>query len=85
MKKTWIKVFRDAEVSRNGERVNAELEEKVQEEFLDNYIRQYDKNRLENAKVLLEGLQFVNSNGQPLRMMPMLKPDPALLEQPLYH
>ena len=85
MKDTWIKVFREAEVSQDGERVEAAIEERVQKEFLDKYIRQYDQNRLKNVKILLDGLRFINKKGQPLRMMPMLKPDPALLEQPLYH
>jgi len=85
MKETWIKVFAEAKVSCDGERVDGELEEKVQRKLLDDYIGQYDKKRLNNAKILLEGLHFVNKNGQPLHMMPMLKLDPALLEQPLYH
>jgi len=43
------------------------------------------KEREKNVKTLLRGLQFINRNGQPLHMMPLLKLDPALLEQPLYH
>ena len=85
MKDTWIKVFREAEVSRDGERVEAEVEERVQKEFLDKYIRQYDQNRLKNVKILLEGLRFINKKGQPLHMMPKLELDPALLENPIYH
>ena len=49
------------------------------------HIQRLGKNRLKIAKSLLRGLRFVNRRGQPLRMMPMLEPDPALLEQPLYH
>lgn len=37
------------------------------------------------AEMLLQNLRFLNANGQPLRMMPKLELDPALLEQPLYH
>ena len=85
MKDTWMKVFREAEVSKDGERVDAEQEERVQDKLLSDYIKKYDKNRLRNVRILLEGLEFVNRNGQPLRMMPMLKPDPALLENPIYH
>ena len=85
MKDTWMKVFREAEVSKDGERVDAEQEERVQDKLLSDYIAKYDKNRLRNVRILLEGLEFVNRNGQPLRMMPMLKPDPALLENPIYH
>jgi len=45
----------------------------------------YKANRLSNARFLLRGLRFVNKKGQPLRMMPKLELDPALLEQPVYH
>lgn len=41
--------------------------------------------RERNVQLLLRGLQYVNRNGQPLRMMPKLELDPELLEQPLYH
>lgn len=86
MSETWLKVFRDAEVStQDGQRVDAEKEEKIQDELLRDYIKKYDNHRLQNAKILLEGLHFVSKNGQPLHMMPKLELDPALLEQPLYH
>lgn len=60
-------------------------EEKIRRDVLNDYIRKLDELRLLNAKYLLRGLRFVNRNGQPLQMMPLLKLDPALLEQPLYH
>lgn len=85
MRETWIKLFLDAEVSKDGERVDEELEGRIQRELLNDYMEGFHKNRLKNAEILLEGLRFVNKNGQPLHMMPLLKPDPALLEQPLYH
>ncbi len=43
------------------------------------------KNRIHIATTLLKGFRFVNRQGQPLKMMPLLKLDPDLLEQPLYH
>lgn len=42
-------------------------------------------NRRETVHAFENGLKFVNKNGQPLRMMPLLKLDPALLETELYH
>ncbi len=48
----------------------------------------YERKRgflLNVAGTLLKDLTFVNRNGQPLRFMRLLEPDPALLEQPLYH
>lgn len=41
--------------------------------------------RMETARELNRELRFVNEHGELLQMTPMLKPDPALLEQPLYH
>jgi len=84
MRKTWIKVFRDSEVFQNGQRMDAEYEMQIQDKLLDNYMKQFDENRLKNSKILLEGLRFVNKNGQPLHMMPKLEPVTELLEQPLY-
>ena len=52
---------------------------------LAHYIRQLDTLRHLNAKYLLKDLRFVNKNGQQLRMMPLLKLDPALLQNPLYN
>ena len=36
------------------------------------------------ARALLKGLHFVSRDGQPLRMLPLLKLDETLLDQPLY-
>lgn len=85
MRESWMKVFRETEAYQNGERVDAEAEEQIQLQLLNNYIDQYQGNRLKNAKILLEGLHFVNKSGQPLKMMPKLRLDEKLLEQPLYH
>ncbi len=86
MRETWTKYFHKAIVSYlDGERVDEKLEEKVQLGLLEDSMKQYAQNRLDNVEILLEGLRFVNKRGQPLRMMPQLELDPALLEQPLYH
>ena len=60
-------------------------EEKIRQDVLADYIRQLDTLRHLNAKYLLKDLRFVNKNGQQLRMMPLLKLDPALLQNPLYN
>ncbi len=86
IKETWLKVFREGEVtSEEGKRVDGVLEQLVQQKALDEYVQGYTRSRIANTKILLEGLRFVNKNGQPLHMMPMLKLDKELLEQPLYH
>lgn len=48
-------------------------------------LESYHQNRVTIGETLLNGLHFVNKNYQPLRMLPLLKLDPDLLEQPLYH
>ncbi len=52
--------------------------------FVEEYINDIRENRHQAANILMRGLNFVNKNGQPLHMMPLLKLDPELLEQPLY-
>ena len=61
------------------------MSEAAQNEFLNKAKEKYDTVRLKLAKRLMGSLYFVNKNGQPLRMMPKLELDPALLDQPLYH
>ena len=61
------------------------LDEEKQEEIISRLKKKYDAMRLRLAKRLMDGLYFVNKNGQPLRMMPKLELDPALLQEPLYH
>lgn len=62
-----------------------EIGEATQEETLVQIKEKYDAVRLKLAKRLMGSLYFINKNGQPLRMMPKLELDPALLDQPLYH
>jgi len=68
-----------------GKEVSGEILEQARAEALKQYIQMLHNNWHVAAKTLMRGLRFVNKNGQPLRMMPLLKLDPALLEQPLYH
>lgn len=85
IRETWRNIYSEAQVMINGGRVDEERERGYQEQMLEDQIRRFNETRLANAKILLRGLYFVNKNGQPLRMMPMLKLDPALLENPIYH
>ena len=62
-----------------GKRVDNEDQE------IRHHIEALDQNRLRIARLLLKNPRFVSYQGQPLRMIPVLRPDPALLEQPLYH
>lgn len=85
IRESWWKRYQRVEVSRDGERVGPELELEVQKQLLERRLKEFSDNRLRYGKILLQGLEFVNQNGQPLHMMPKLELDPALLEQPLYH
>lgn len=84
MRETWKKVFDLVEATLGEEKLEWK-EKPLRDEMLENYMKACDENRLKNAKILMNGLHFVNKNGQPLRMIHKLEPDPALLEQPLYH
>ena len=86
MEETWSKMFIGTKVSQDGQPVSEEIERAVYLKLTrDEYMTQFDANRIESVKILLEGLRFINRNGQPLHMMPMLELDPAMLEQPVYH
>ncbi len=61
------------------------INEDEKETAVSKIIEKYDTVRLKLAKRLMGNLYFINKNGQPLRMMPRLELDPALLNQPLYH
>lgn len=76
-------VLSDATVAPDGDK--RKLSEEEQEKVTAELKEKYDTVRLKLAKRLMGNLYFVNKNGQPLRMMPLLKPDPALLKEPLYH
>lgn len=60
-------------------------EEGAEKAFADYWLEQIRNNRRKVLAMFLKGLHFINLSGQPLRTVPMLKLDPALLEQPLYH
>jgi len=62
-----------------------ETVEAFRRQTVDDYIQGVRENRRAVVDVLMDELRFVGQRGQPLHMMPMLKPDPALLVQPLYH
>lgn len=73
-----------ANVTLNGEVVTGEQAAWAKKESLDQDMKGIEENWHSVAKTLLSGLYFVNTNGQPLHMMPKLELDPALLEKPLY-
>ena len=85
MRETWQWVYQKIEVKQDGEVIGEEIADAAHDALLENHMRNMDIQRRWIAGVLLDDLRFINKNGQPLRMMPRLELDPALLEQPLYH
>ena len=77
---TWKEVFGTIKLAVDGEEKDAQRQQML-ESFLDDMY----KNRVRIVKILMRGLNFINENGQPLRMMPKLELNPALLEQSVYH
>lgn len=69
----------------SGDVIEGLIAEECRAQIIKQYIERLRQNRIKSAEVLLRGLRFVNLSGHPLRMMPRLQLDPALLEQPLYH
>ena len=78
-------LFWQMKVSQNGQAVDPQLQEEIREKLLAGNMREIRENRTTIAKLLMGRPRFVNKKGQPLRMMPKLELDPALLEQPMYH
>lgn len=86
IRKTWSLAIGRAKVTQDGVPVgDKETQDAVHEQIVDSYIQNVRENRRKMVDVLMNDLRFVNKDGQPLRMIPLLKPDPELLEQPLYH
>lgn len=85
MRKSWWNFFSLLDVSSSGVAVEGETEDQTRERWMDRYLGKIVDNRLYNSKILLKGLRFVNKRGQPLRMLPLLAPDPKLMKNPRYH
>lgn len=78
-------VFSKVKITVEDQAVAGEELDRIRGKALEKYRQELWENWRTVAKILQRGLHFVNKNGQPLRMMPLLKLDPELLEQPLYH
>ena len=72
-----------------GERVITDAQVLTPEEQADKETEKYmvavAEQRAFVSRILLQGLRFLNDDGLPLQFLPMLKPDPELLVQPVYH
>ncbi len=82
-RETWPKIFQPKIASGGLEALSEEEKEKLSKQ-IDEHIAKYRKARMENTKLLMGEPRFINERRQSLRMIPLLKLDPTLLEQPLY-
>ncbi|NBK79432.1 hypothetical protein D5272_12760 [bacterium D16-76] len=85
IRETWEAVFGAVKLTDAAGDVEEIVEKAAQKIMVEDVLNRFYLNRLENGKKLLGGLEFINEEGQLLRMMPKLELDPALLEQTLYH
>ncbi len=84
IEESWKRIKATCEVP-EGFNIPQLSDSEVQEIISEKMMEIHRENRLKTGKTLLRGLHFINNHAQELHMMPMLKLDPALLEQPLYH
>ena len=89
MRKSWRRVYLETPVNIKVEGLSEEALEEAKniarEELLEGFLQRTDENRIRNAEIMLKGLRFFNRRSQPLRMTPLLEPDPALMKNPRYH
>jgi len=63
----------------------AERRQNAIQELKDKLMKEINARRLIVGRILMrDDINFINRNGQPLHMMPLLEPDPELLVMPLY-
>ncbi len=82
--KEWGRLFHAVDWEIGGKEVPPEEVDDLVKAALEEKMRVFKEKRMLLARALLKGLHFVSRDGQPLRMLPLLKPDETLLEQPLY-
>ena len=85
LRETWKYIYEDAKITVDGKEAPEDMHQKLRQQLLEQQIRGFHKNRDRNSKVLMNGLRFINRNGQPLHMTPLLELDQTLLENPIYH
>lgn len=84
IRETWARYYQPKIVNGGWGALTEEEQAKLKKQ-LDAHLEKYQKSRTEIGHILMSDPRFVNEREQPLHMIPLLKLDPALLEQPLYH
>lgn len=83
VRETWARYYQPKILNGGWDALTESEQEKLNGQ-LDKLLEKYRKNRLEIGQTMMGTPRFVNEREQPLHMIPLLKLDPALLEQPLY-
>ena len=77
--------YEDLDVQTDNPEVSKdEVSRQLQQQLVESDMKRFRRGREMNSEYLMRGLRFINRSGQPLHMTPMLEPDPALLENPIY-
>ena len=84
MCKAWRNAFKHYDIKIDDGESTVDFQDSILDQMVERQLKNTNENRMKNSKVLMRGLFFINKNGQPLHMMPRLKLDPELLENPLY-
>ena len=81
---TWDRYYQPKILDAGWDGLSEEEQQNLNHD-LDALLDKYQRERLEVGQILMGTPSFENERGQPLRMIPWLKPKVSLLVQPLYH
>ncbi len=84
IRETWARVYQPKITDCGWDGLSKE-EQQALKNSLDALLAKYRNDRLQIGQILMGKPSFENERGQPLRMIPLLAPDPSLLVQPIYH
>ena len=84
LRQSWEMLFEVLKINIVSESTTPEEEQALKQEMVDSHIKSIVETRIKNVEILMSGLQFVNRRGQPLHMIPQLRLEPELLENPIY-
>lgn len=84
LRQSWEMLFEVLKINIVSESTTPEEEQALKQEMVDSHIKSIVETRMKNVEILMSGLQFVNRRGQPLHMIPQLRLEPELLENPIY-
>jgi len=85
MRELRRRLYKEVKLAKGVPEAKAEDLTPLEAKRIDDDILAHRRLRAQTVKFLLQEPRFVSPRGRPLEMMPMLRLDEALLEQPLYH